>query len=233
MHLFLLSFFVGSLLSVLALTLPRYVLGYSSFKDAQLLGGDKWKRDAYVPFYPFFKKKTAMDWQSVFICLLTPILSFVVLAVYGETPEGALYTILTWVLILLAVIDANEKILPDIIVKPMIAIVLVSSALGVGLPPKGALIGAAVGYLSLFSLSHAYSLIAKKKDVMGHGDFKLLALSGGLLGVSSFANLIICSCSMGITWYYIAKLKRNETFPFGPFIAVSLWFILIAKPFFN
>ena len=79
--------------------------------------------------------------------------------------------------------------------------------------PTSAIWGAAVGYLSLWSLYWAFKLTTGKEG-MGYGDFKLLAALGAWLGVSSLAVIIILSsfvgAFVGISQLIINKQKQGK-----------------------
>ncbi len=86
----------------------------------------------------------------------------------------------TWVLIALTGIDIDHQLLPDDLTLPLLwagllAAVFVGPLPGASLPvsPRDALIGAAAGYLSLWSVYHVFRLVTGKEG-MGYGDFKLL-----------------------------------------------------------
>lgn len=83
--------------------------------------------------------------------------------------------------------------------------------------------GAAAGFLGLFVPSYLFKII-RKKEGMGGGDLKLMAMFGAMLGVKSVFFLIFGSALMGavvgIAVGIIYK-QKNLMIPFGPFITIA------------
>lgn len=83
--------------------------------------------------------------------------------------------------------------------------------------------GAAVGFLGLFIPSYLFQLI-RKKEGMGGGDIKLVAMCGAMLGVQSIFFIIFASALVGAVvgiFLQLALKKRDMMMPFGPFISIS------------
>src|SRR5437868_15171271 len=95
--------------------------------------------------------------------------------------------VLTWMLIALAVIDFDRQWLPDNMTLPLmwlgLLLALAGSPPGTAVPVdlRSAVIGAAVGYMSLWTVNQTYQLVAGRPG-MGNGDFKLLAALGAWMG---------------------------------------------------
>jgi leader peptidase (prepilin peptidase)/N-methyltransferase len=91
-------------------------------------------------------------------------------------------------------------------------------------------IGAAAGYLSLWSVYHLFRIITGKEG-MGYGDFKLLAAIGAWLGWQYLPLTIVLSALVGAIVGGIALAmsgKRSQTpIPFGPFLAAAGWISLM------
>ena len=62
---------------------------------------------------------------------------------------------------------------------------------------------------------------------MGYGDFKLLAALGAWLGISVLPIIIIMSALVGLVFALIMKVAKNQPMPFGPYLAISGWIVLI------
>src|SRR4051794_39441174 len=84
-------------------------------------------------------------------------------------------------LLVLAGIDFDHKLLPDRITMPAIPIFLVAGVLLRDVPPGELLIGAFVGY-GIVALTAELAYLILKREGMGYGDAKLLAMVGALLG---------------------------------------------------
>ncbi|MGS0730390.1 prepilin peptidase, partial [Shewanella sp. 0m-11] len=93
-----------------------------------------------------------------------------------------------------------------------------------------ALIGAAAGYLSLWSVFWLFKLLTGK-DGMGYGDFKLLAVFGAWFGWQVLPLVILLSslvgAIVGIALIVFKKLNHGNPIPFGPYIAAAGWIAMI------
>jgi leader peptidase (prepilin peptidase)/N-methyltransferase len=127
-------------------------------------------------------------------------------------------------LIALTGIDFDTQLLPDDITLPLLWAGLLVNIGGTFATLKSAVIGAAAGYLALWSVYWAFKLLTGKEG-MGYGDFKLLAAIGAWLGwemlpltilLSSFVGAVI-----GLLLIVVARHGRNVPIPFGPYLAIA------------
>ena len=95
------------------------------------------------------------------------------------------------------------------------------------------LIGLISGW-ALFKLIAVASLKILKKEGMGGGDVKLIAMIGAFLGWEKVLLTIFCSSFLGSVWgmglilvFLALKKKRNEVIPFGPFLCIGALISLI------
>ena len=132
--------------------------------------------------------------------LLTAVISVVVAAVSGHELITLFYLALTWALVALAFIDFDTMLLPDEITLPLVWLGLVLSIFGLTIAPTQAIIGACVGYLSLWSVFWAFKL-ATGKVGMGYGDFKLMAVFGAWLGWQSVFLILLLSSFVGAVFF--------------------------------
>jgi leader peptidase (prepilin peptidase)/N-methyltransferase len=168
--------------------------------------------------------------------LSTAILSGLVAWKFGVAWYTGAALLLTWALIALSVIDFDTQLLPDNITLPLVwAGLLVSLAptiaeLGLPLDPRSSIIGAAAGYLSLWSVFHLFKLVTGKEG-MGYGDFKLFAALGAWLGWKMLPLVIILSAFtgavVGILLIVVRGRDRNIPIPFGPYLAAAGWIALM------
>jgi len=127
-------------------------------------------------------------------------------------------------MIALTFIDFDKQLLPDDITLPLLWAGLLFNAFGVFADLKSAVLGAAAGYLLLWSVYWLFKL-ATGKEGMGFGDFKLLAAIGAWTGwamlpltilLSSFVGAIV-----GIALMVLARHGRDVPIPFGPYLAAA------------
>ena len=135
---------------------------------------------------------------------------------------GAL--IFAWAMIALAFIDFDTFYLPDSITLPLLWLGLLLNTGAVFTDLRSAVIGAAAGYLALWTVYWAYKL-ATGKEGMGYGDFKLLAAIGAWFGWKMLPLTILLSslvgAAIGISLILFARHGRNVPIPFGPYLAVA------------
>ena len=161
---------------------------------------------------------------------ITAILSLVVAYTFGTTEQALLYIVVTWVLVALTFIDIDHMLLPDQLTLPLVWLALVASVMGYTIAPSDAIIGAACGYLSLWSVFWLFKLITGKEG-MGYGDFKLLAVFGALLGWQSLLTIILLSsvvgAVIGIALLSIQGKDKATPIPFGPYLAIAGWITML------
>lgn len=130
----------------------------------------------------------------------------------------------TWVLIALAMIDAKTMLLPDVLVYPLLWVGLLLNINGLFTNLTDAVIGASVGYLSLWSLFHLFRLLTGKEG-MGYGDFKLLAALGAWGGWQIVPFIIfaasLAGAAFGIGWMLLKRQRESQPMPFGPWLALA------------
>ncbi len=162
--------------------------------------------------------------------LLTAILTLLTAWHFGPNWQGLAGIVLTWLLIVLSVIDFDHQLLPDDITLPGLWLGLLLSVFGVFIDTSTAVIGAMAGYLSLWSVYQLFRLLTGKEG-MGYGDFKLLALLGAWLGWAALLPIILLSSVVGaisgIGQIILMGRDRSIPIPFGPYLAVAGWITLL------
>lgn len=157
---------------------------------------------------------------------VTALLSVLVVWRFGIGWESAAALVLTWGLIALAVIDLDTQLLPDVITLPFLWLGLVLSLGDWFADSHSAILGAALGYMCLWSIFHLFRLLTGKEG-MGFGDFKLFALFGAWLGWQYLPQIILLSACAGALAGIVLILVRGRDsqipIPFGPFLAVAGW----------
>ena len=161
---------------------------------------------------------------------LSAILATICAWHFGFSIEAGAAIILSWALISLALIDYDTQYLPDQITLPFLWLGLLLNLNNTFIDLESAIIGAVAGYLSLWSVYHLFKLITKKEG-MGYGDFKLLALLGAWMGWQILPVIIILSSLVGsiigITLIILKKQQRDIPIPFGPYLAIAGWIALL------
>lgn len=132
--------------------------------------------------------------------------------------------VFAWSLIALTMIDFDTQLLPDSITLPLLWLGLLLNVSGTFNSLPSAVIGAAAGYLSLWSVYWIFKLVTGKEG-MGFGDFKLLAAIGAWLGWQLLPLVILLSSMVGavvgISLIVFLRRGRHVPIPFGPYLAAA------------
>lgn len=174
--------------------------------------------------------KTAISWQYPFVEALTALLFLACVWRFGPTAQALWAMAFTALLVASAGIDARTQLLPDDLTYALLWLGLLASLTTQFVSPDQAIIGAIVGYLSLWSVFKAYLLLTGKEG-MGYGDFKLLAALGAWLGWQPLLLVVIlASVSGALIGGGIMIIRGRDhqlPFAFGPYLAVGGWVALI------
>ncbi|MGZ5201434.1 MAG: prepilin peptidase [Telluria sp.] len=156
--------------------------------------------------------------------LLTGLLSGLMVWNFGSGWMGLATLVFLWLLIAMTFIDVDTQLLPDDLTYPLLWIGLLLNLDGTFVPLRDAVIGAAAGYLALWSVYWLFKL-ATGKEGMGYGDFKLLAALGAWLGWKMLPTIILLSsvvgAIVGISLIVFARRGRDKPIPFGPYLAAA------------
>ena len=165
--------------------------------------------------------------------LLTGLVFAVCAWKFGATWTALAAMVFSAYLIAMIFIDADTQLLPDQLTLPLmwggivfhLAAYLLQADWGIT-TLVDSLLGAIVGYMSLWSIFQLFKLVTGKEG-MGYGDFKLLAALGAWLGISVLPIIIIMSAVVGLIFALIMKVAKNQPMPFGPYLAISGWIVLV------
>jgi leader peptidase (prepilin peptidase)/N-methyltransferase len=162
--------------------------------------------------------------------LATGLLSTLVAWHFGFGLVGLAAVLATWLLIAMTFIDLDTMLLPDQLTLSLLWLGLLLSIESPFVSSQDALIGAAVGYLSLWSLYWAFKLLTGKEG-MGYGDFKLLAAIGAWVGWQHLPVVILLSsfvgAVVGVSLLAIQGKDKDQPIPFGPYLAAAGWLTLL------
>lgn len=162
--------------------------------------------------------------------LASGVLTGIVAWQFGVGWEALSLMLLTWGLLAMSLIDADHQLLPDSLVLPLLWLGLLLNSFDMFTSLSDAVYGAAAGYLSLWSVYWLFKLIMKKEG-MGYGDFKLLAMLGAWGGWQILPVVILFSSLVGAVLGIITlRLQKNgleQPIPFGPYLAAAGWIALL------
>jgi len=143
---------------------------------------------------------------------------------FGAAALGAM--LFVWCTIALAFIDHETGYLPDDITLPLLWAGLLLNVAGTFVPLQEAVIGAAAGYLTLWSVNAAFRLM-RGMDGMGYGDFKMTAAAGAFVGWKYLFLVILLSSCVGLAFGLLQMVAARRgwdaafKFHFGPYIAIA------------
>ena len=145
-----------------------------------------------------------------------------VAARFGLTRPAVAAAVLALLLVPLALIDLEHRLLPDVLTLPGLAAGLVLAAWGGLVPLRDALIGAAVGAAIPWVVMTVYRVV-RGVEGMGRGDVKLLAMVGAFLGWRGVLLTLVLGAGagavLGLVLIASGRGRRDTELPFGTFLA--------------
>lgn len=153
----------------------------------------------------------------------------------GPMPQVLLWCGFAAVLLAASLIDWDTTVLPDVLTLPLLWAGLLAAAHGLlPLSLLNSVVGAAAGYLSLWSVYWLFKLTTGKEG-MGYGDFKLLGALGAWLGWKAILPILlfasVLGAVVGIGMKATSALREGRFVPFGPFLAGGgLGVLLVGLP---
>lgn len=137
-------------------------------------------------------------------------------------------TLVLWLLCALLVtisfIDIDHQIIPDVISLPGIPIGFLCSFAVPWVSWQSSLLGIFAGGGSLLAIALGYEFLTKREG-MGLGDVKLLAMLCAFLGVRAVFPIIfigsVLGTLVGVPLMLLKKSDRKLAIPFGPFLAAG------------
>jgi len=170
--------------------------------------------------------KTPISIRYPFVELLTGICFALIAMNFQFGWPLAIALLVTAYFVAMSFIDIDHQILPDTMTLPLVWLGLFVAYFNLYIPLEASLIGALTGYLSLWSVYWLFKILTKKEG-MGHGDFKLLAVIGAFMGWQKVLLTIVLSAGVGAILgglLLVIQGKGKETkIPFGPYLAVAGW----------
>jgi len=165
-----------------------------------------------------------ISWRYPLVELITALLSLLLFLKFGFSPDFFVFFIFTAVLIVITFIDLDHQIIPDVLTLPGIPLFFLAAVFIIKVPWLEALLGLLIGGGVLFLIAFVYELISKREG-MGGGDIKLLAMIGGFLGWKSLIFVLLFSsftgAIIGVTAMMIKKQDMKYAVHFGPFLSAA------------
>jgi len=164
---------------------------------------------------------------------ITTLSSLLLIMKFGPSLSYLIYFAFVAALIVITVIDLYHQIIPDVISLPGIGVGLLASLIIPQVTFLNSLIGILLGGGSLFLVATVYQWLFKREG-MGGGDVKLLAMIGGFLGWKAVILTILLSSLIGSITGIIIMVSKGKDFkyaiPFGPFLSLGAVIALFYGP---
>jgi leader peptidase (prepilin peptidase)/N-methyltransferase len=170
-------------------------------------------------------------WRYPLVELLSGVLCALLIWRYGPSARFAVYYVLAAALIVISFIDIDHQIIPNEISLPGIAVGFLCSFINPDIGWIGSAVGIVVGGGSLLLVIGIYYLLTKREG-MGGGDVKLLAMIGAFLGIGGvFTTVLVGSITGSIVGLIVMAKRGGDTkmpIVFGPFLSLgALTFVLV------
>ncbi len=230
---FLLGAIVGSFLNVCIFRLPEgesvvFPASHCRFCRKPISWADN------IPVISFLLLKgkcrqcgQKISWQYFWVELFTAGLAVLFYFHFGLNPRGVVYFVLALALLVETVIDWRLQIIPDAITLPGILLGLLASFFFPALHGQtsgfGSLFWSLAGMLAGGGILYLSGTLAEwvlKKEAMGGGDVKLLAMIGSVIGWQGVLWVVFVSSFLGSAVGLALRFSRgDERIPFGPYPA--------------
>lgn len=167
---------------------------------------------------------TAISSRYALIEGMTGLFAVVTYLRFGLSAETLIYFCFIATLLVVIYIDIDHQIIPNRITFPGIPICLAATFFLPGISFASALAGMLAGGGSLFTVAWVYKQITKREG-MGFGDIKLLAMIGALIGWKGVLFTIYLASVLGTVVGLLVILLNKKNFkvriPFGPFLSIG------------
>lgn len=176
------------------------------------------------------KCKTAISFQYFFVELVTALTAILLYFFFGLNLSLLAAFLFCSALIVITFIDLEHQIIPDRISLPGMVICFFCSFFTPWTDPVQSGIGILVGGGTLYLFAEGYHLLTRKEG-MGGGDIKLLAMIGAFLGWKGALTALMAGAFLGsLVGIVLILFKGKNTkyaIPFGPFLSAGAFLSLL------
>ncbi len=159
------------------------------------------------PQYPLVELATGLIWAGSFLH-------------HGLSMEAARGAAFLSILLGIAITDARFYIIPDQFSLGGGVLGLALAALPGGLTTVQAFLGAALGFGLLWAVARGGTWLFKK-EAMGGGDLKMMAMMGAFLGIPGVLLTLFLGALIGSVVFGPISWKTGKLVPFGIFLAAG------------
>jgi leader peptidase (prepilin peptidase)/N-methyltransferase len=155
---------------------------------------------------------------------------------FSNPVELVIYTFYMAILILIIIIDLENRLILDIVTYPGTILAFLASFILPNMNWRSALLGAFIGlviFLGIYWLAKA----TFGPGAIGQGDVKLAMMMGAMLGVPSILAALVIGIILGgvISGFLLATrlVNRNTYLPYGQYLALSTMIMIVWGPAIN
>lgn len=173
-----------------------------------------------------FINDVRFDWKVTFIFTLAII---TLLVKFGLSFDFFVFGFLIFILLIMFFVDIRSQIIPNelnyilLVVGLLRAYYIITVDVIAGLD---LLLGMATGLLIFLAIA-GFSLLVFKREGMGGGDIKLMAVLGLIFGFADIVQIFVLCFFVGaiISIFLLAtKIKKSSDYiPFGPYIVIAAY----------
>lgn len=169
--------------------------------------------------------KAPISFRYFIIELITAVVFTLIYRRWGLSYEFFIQIFFTAILIVISFIDYDFQIIPDVLSIGGMVAGLIISFIRPGFRVMDAVYGVLIGGGVLFVIAYGYQLVTKREG-MGGGDIKLLAMIGSFSGLKGVLFSLIGGSLVGTLVGIPLMLMKGKgqgtryAIPFGPFLSL-------------
>lgn len=222
---------VGSFLNVVILRLPEKgaSIAFPGSHCPQCKTPIRWYDNIPVISYCLIggkcracRQPISLQYPVVELCMA--LLTAAAYVRFGISFDFFYYFLFLASLVVIIFIDIHHQIIPDVISLPGIGIGIAGAFFSGFHTWQQAIIGMIAGGGMLYLIALGYYILTRR-DGMGGGDIKLLAMIGAFLGWPSLLYVVFFSSFTGSVVGIVSMLAKGEgtrlKIPFGPFLSLG------------
>lgn len=230
---------VGSFLNVVILRLPEEgaSIVFPASHCPRCKAPIRWYDN--IPVLSFFLLRgrcrgcrTAISWQYPLVEALMAGLSLALFQKFNLSILFVIYFPFVAALLVIIFIDLAHQIIPDVISLSGIILGFLCSFVNPLVSWQDAALGILFGGGTFYLVAFGYYLLTKREG-MGGGDIKLLAMIGAYLGWIGLPFVIFSSSLLGALIGIGAMVQQRKggktVIPYGPFLAIAAYLFLFFR----
>ena len=185
----------------------------------------------------FYRGRCAFCSQKISIRYLlieitTAILFLIIFLAFGSKIDVGLIIILLMAttLMIMVVVDVEHYFIPNISQIALVILVLIYHLIIAGQHSLVYYLLSSIGFFIFSVVLHYGFLFSTKKQGIGEDDLKFFAVAGLMLGIDQLILFMTLNGIFGIIFGLLwTRLKKDNTFPFAPVLAISFLLPILFK----